>query len=62
MICRYAPTMIVIFLPATGALGAQIVSVKARQAMEHKFGAEPPFTFLTLSSEDLESMQRSGPL
>lgn len=58
MICRYAPTMIVILLPATGALGAQIVSVKARQAMEHKFGAEPPFTFLTLSSEDLESMQR----
>lgn len=57
VICRYAPSMIVIFLPATGAVGAQIVAHKAQQALEQKFGSTEAFSFLTLSSEDLDALQ-----
>lgn len=58
VICHYAPTMIVVFLPATGAFGARIVSAKIQETLEQKFGSTAPFSFLILSSEELDVLQK----
>lgn len=58
VICHYAPTMIVVFLPATGAFGARIVFAKIQETLEQKFGSTAPFSFLILSSEELDVLQK----
>jgi len=57
VICHYAPTMIVVLMPYTTGLGAKILSSKAQQALEQRFGRAAPFSFLILSSEQLDVLQ-----